>query len=233
MECIRQLTLTRCHNLDSLISNVRHVQQLDFKQEWAQQRLVVTRSLASSALPFLRHDVVENWKLQYTPAKYGVERRFKILVLREASMAGKSSFAKSLFGEENTLVVNCQGLDADLPSLRDFDRGIHRCIVFDEAAHTQVLNNKSLFQAGKDMVILDQSRCGGFAYAIWPYQIAMVCCSNLFPVTQAEGLLSAEEEDWLTKNVVVVELPKSACWYISASSKALDAVHHAEVAHSG
>jgi hypothetical protein len=233
MECIRQLTLTRCSNLASIIENVRHVQQLEFKQEWAQQRRLVTRSLASSALPFLRHEVVEDWKLQYTPAKYGVERRFKILVLRGASMAGKSSFAESLFGEENTLVVNCQGLETYLPSLRDFDRGIHRCIVFDEATHTQVLNNKSLFQSGKNMVTLSQSRCGGFAYAIWPYQIAMVCCSNLFPVTQAEGLLSAEEEAWMTKNVVVVELPKSACWYIPASSQASDAVHHAEIAHSG
>ena len=148
-------------------------------------------------------------------------------------MAGKGCLSESLFGEENNLVVNCQGLETDLPSLRGFDRCIHRCIVFDEAAHTQVLNNKSLFQGGKHMVTLGQSRCGGFAYAIWPCQIAMVCCSNLFPVTQAEGLLSAEEEDWMTKNVVVVELPKSAFWYISAISKALDAVHHAEVAHSG
>ena len=61
----------------------------------------------------------------------------------------------------------------------------------------------------------------------------MVRCSNLFPVTQAEGLQSAEDEDWMTKNVVVVELPKSACWYTSACAKAMDAVQPADAAHSG
>jgi len=232
-ECMRQLTLTRCANLQSLIDNVRYVQQLEHKQEWVKQRLTVTRSLASLANPFLKHDVVENWKMQYTSANYGVERRFKILVLRGESMAGKSSFAESLFGEENTLVLNCQGLESDLPSLRDFDRSQHRCIVFDEAVHTQVLNNKSLFQAGKNMVWLGQSRCGAFAYSVWPYQIAMVCCSNMFPVTQAEGLHSAEDEDWMTKNVVVVELPKNACWYTSAFAKVMDVAEHCDAAASG
>ena len=82
-------------------------------------------------------------------------------------MAGKSSFAESLFGGENTLLVNCQGLEADLHSLRDFGRSRHRCIVFDESLHVQVLNNKSLFQAGKNLVWLGQSRRGGFAYPIW------------------------------------------------------------------
>jgi len=171
-ECMRQLSLTRCPNVESLINNVRYVQQLEHKQEWEKQRLTVTRSLASLANAFIKHDVVENWKMQYTSSKHGVERRFKILVLRGESMAGKSSFAESLFGEENTLLLNCQGLESDLPSLRDFDRSRHRCIVFDEAVHMQVLNNKSLFQAGKNRVWLGQSRCGGFAYPIWPYQTA-------------------------------------------------------------
>ena len=58
-------------------------------------------SLASSLAmnTFIKHDVVEDWKLQYTPARYGVAQHFKILVLRGESMAGKLSFAKSLFGE--------------------------------------------------------------------------------------------------------------------------------------
>ena len=75
-------------------------------------------SLASSLAmnAFIKHDVVEDWKLQYTPARYGVAQHFKILVLRGESMAGKSSFAKSLFGEQQTLLLNCQGLDSDLPS---------------------------------------------------------------------------------------------------------------------
>ena len=225
-ECMRQLTLTRCHQLESLISNVRYVQQLEHKQEWERQRLVVTRSLATFANAFIKHDVVEDWKLQYTPARYGVARRFKILVLRGESMAGKSSFAESLFGEQQTLLLNCQGLDSDLPSLRDFDRSLHRCIVFYEVVHTQVLNNKTLFQAGKNIVWLGQSRCGGFAYPIWPYQIATVCCSNKFAVTQAEGLQSAEDEDWMSKNLVVVELPRHACWFTSACPVVTSPLQH-------
>ena len=185
-------------------------------------------SLASSLAmnAFIKHDVVEDWKLQYTPARYGVAQHFKILVLRGESMEGKSSFAKSLFGEQQTLLLNCQGLDSDLPSLRDFHRSLHRCIVFDEVVHTQVLNNKSLFQAGKNIVWLGQSRCGGFAYPIWPYQIAMVCCSNKFAVTQAEGLQSAEDEDWMSKNLVVVELPRHACWFTSACPVVTSPLQH-------
>ena len=80
-ECIRQLTLTRCHSVANLINNVRNVQQLEHKQEWESQRLVVMRSLATLAHAFIKHDVVEGWKLQYTPSQYGVARRFKILVL--------------------------------------------------------------------------------------------------------------------------------------------------------
>ena len=226
-ECIRQLTLTRCHSVANLINNVRNVQQLEHKQEWENQRLVVMRSLSTLAHAFIKHDVVEFWKLQYTPSQYGVARRFKILVLRGESMAGKSTFAESLFGEEHTLLVNCQGLESDLPSLRDFDRNHHRCIVFDEVEHRQVLNNKSLFQAGKNIVWLGQSKCGGFAYPIWPYQIAMVCCSNKFAVSQNEGLQSAEDEDWMSKNLVVVELPKHACWFTSASPSGTTCDSHA------
>ena len=104
--------------------------------------------------------------MQYSFCKYGVQHRFKMLVLRGESMSGKSSFANSLFGKENTLLVNCQRLESELPFLRDFDESKHCCIVFDKSVHMQVLNNKNLFQARENIVWLGQSRCGGIAYPV-------------------------------------------------------------------
>ena len=45
---------------------------------------------------------------------------------------GPGRLAKSLFGEANTLVVDSE--NATTPSLREFDRRVHKAIVFDECA---------------------------------------------------------------------------------------------------
>ena len=98
--------------------------------------------------------------MQYSFCKYGVQHRFRMLVLRGESMSGKSSFANSLFGKENTLLVNCQRLQSELPSLRDFDESKHCCIVFDESVHMQVFNNKNLFQTKENIVARPEQVCG-------------------------------------------------------------------------
>jgi hypothetical protein len=42
-----------------MIDNVRYVQQLEHKQEWEQQRLTVTRLLASLANASIKRDLVK------------------------------------------------------------------------------------------------------------------------------------------------------------------------------
>ena len=109
--------------------------------------------------------------------------------------------------------MQCQGLEDNLPSLRHLERSEHKCIVFDEIHHSAVLNNKALFQAGKNILELAQSKCGGFRYSVFPYQIALICCSNRFATTKAEGLESDEDEDWIKKNCVSVNFSKGETCY--------------------
>ena len=179
--------------------------------------LQVNALLARHLRPFIKHPMVEQWKQQYDPSRYGEDRRFQTLLLRGASRKGKTCFAESLFGEKNSIIVQCQGLGTNLPSLRHFDRTVHRCIIFDEVSHEQILNNKALFQAGKNVLDLAQSNCGGFHYSIWPYQIAMVCCSNKFATTLHEGLSDVEAEDWLQQNLCIVGLEKNQSWFVPLS----------------
>ena len=66
---------------------------------------------------------------------------------------------------------------------------------------------------------LSQSKCGGFRYSVWPYQVAMICCSNEFPVSTDEGVSSEAEADWLRHNVVVVELTGDQTWFVPGANK--------------
>ena len=186
-----------------LIDFVKVIQQHEKEEAQVTQQRLVHEKLGQQMLPFIEHPAVELWKLQYSQENFGRLRRFKVLVLRGNSQAGKTMFAQSLLGENSTLTVQCQGLGDDLPSLRQLDRSQHSCVVFDEVQPQQVLNNKAFFQAGKGVVELAQSRCGGFRYRVWPYQLALICCSNKFPMTVSEGLHSAEDQDWLCANCIV------------------------------
>ena len=202
-QAIADLYRTRCPAASQVIQFVQSIQQHEKEMDEESQQKFVEQELAKGLRPFIKHSAVEKWKLQYLPENFGRLRRFKVLVLRGNSQAGKTLFAQSLWGDRKTLTVQCQGLTDDLPSLRELDRSQHSCIVFDEVQPHQVLNNKAFFQAGKSPVELAQSKCGGFRYRVWPYGLALICCSNKFPLTVSEGLPTAEDEDWLGANCIV------------------------------
>ena len=166
------------------MQHVNYIQNAERQEEEAAEREKVHKMLQAQMMPFIRHAAVEQWLKQYTREEYGKHFRFRLLLLRGRSRAGKTVFARKLFGDSATIVVNCQGLQHNVPSLRHFERNKHKAIVFDEVTHEQILMNKALFQAGVDAVELSQSNCGGFRYSIWPYQVAMICCSNWFPLTK-------------------------------------------------
>ena len=80
----------------------------------------------------------------------------------------------------------------------------------------QILGNKAVFQAGKNVIELSQSKCGGFRYSMWPYQTALICCSNNFPVSEEEGLKEAADINWIKHNTKVVELAADQTWFVPA-----------------
>ena len=213
-QCIKDVVLTRARGAAATVDHVNYIMNQECEQKEAAEEEELTRLLSKHMKAFITHPIVEQWRSQYVPANYGKLFRFKILLLRGWSRAGKTMFAKHIFGEDRTVIVNCQGLGDHLPSLRAFMRCDHKAIVFDEVQVGQVLKNKAIFQAGPIRVEMSQSPCGGFRYSKWLYQVAMICCSNDFPMTRAEGLKCDEDVDWITNNVMCVQLNKHASWYI-------------------
>ena len=147
--------------------------------------------------------------------------RYITLLLRGGTQQGKSMMAKHLMGEDATLLVNCQGLGSVLPDLSALNDPDHkyRAVVYDEISWKQVTNNKQVFQAPNEMVALGQSACNQHRYQINPFGVAMICCSNDFPMSVAEGLEKEEDEEWLKGNVAVVELPAGSTWFKASDMK--------------
>jgi hypothetical protein len=140
--------------------------------------------------------------------------RFKSLVLIGCTQQGKTTKAFDIFGYEQTFKVSCQGLSTGLiPSLRDFDRKVHKCIIWDEARYDQVVNNKEVFMSCANPVALQQSACNQHVFHKWLYQTAHILCSNKFPTTIEDGV-SADDVDWLKGNLVIVSLPVGQTWYL-------------------
>ena len=175
--------------------------------------IALQKALFGAMRTFRTHPQINDWAAQYHQDQFGKLSRFKTLVLKGMSRSGKSWKALSLFGPASTFKVNCQGLPLGcLPSLMGFERRQHKCILFDEIRADQVLGNKEVFQASAWPVSLFQSNCNAFSYKVWLYQTAMVGCSNAFPITLAEGL-EPDEVDWLTSNVISIELAENQRWF--------------------
>ncbi len=133
--------------------------------------------------------------------------------LTGGSQQGKTSKGVSLFGIESTLKLGCQSLPQGvLPSVAGFDRQRHKAMCFDECRTDQILANREFFQACQFVQSMSQSLCNQHCYDVWAYQTAMIVCSNFLPTTTEAGL-SAQDADWMTANVVVVQLAAGQTWF--------------------
>jgi hypothetical protein len=72
--------------------------------------------------PFWEIPLVTEWAQQYkhdSPnSGYGVQARFKFLVLTGPSCFGKTQFAKAIFGAQNTLLIQRQSVSS--PGLKEY-----------------------------------------------------------------------------------------------------------------
>ena len=205
------------------LQNMENLKATALQQERMEERDEVDRiqSLLSRSLKKFRPDPrVDKFMKQFSVENYGVLHRYQSLGLFGGSQIGKTQKGVSLFGISRTLKVSCQGLgQGAIPSIVDFDRKQHSCILWDEVRSDQVLGNKEVFQSGPFVVHLGQSQCNQHMYSKWLYATAHILCSNSFPMTVAEGL-SEEDAEWLTKNVLPAVLPRGEKWFIEASSQA-------------
>ncbi len=150
------------------------------------------------------YPIVDAWLSQFAvledPTRGRLPRRFKFLVLNGPSQCGKTVFAQRLFGWQHTLMVDCQGTST--PSIRAFNRSIHKAIVYDELSDAGILQNKKLFQSGVDVNELGQSVCNMHAYKRWTYGTAMIISTN----TWLTGALRDCDREWLLCNSMVLQV---------------------------
>jgi hypothetical protein len=130
-------------------------------------------------------------------------RRFNFILYEGGSKLGKTERACHWWGATETLLLNCQNVE--MPNLREFMKGNHRAIVFDEADWRIVSNNRALFQASPRPVMLSQSQCNESAYSINLYQVPLILCSNDF----WKGCDDWDAWDWINAN----------CYHIKVTHK--------------
>ena len=224
----RDLLITRGRGS---LHKIQEIENVLLKERALTQRYnmeLVKKKMQGQLSEFIEHQDVKRWQTQYDPEWLGVLLRFITLLLRGGTQTGKSMMAKHLMGEGYTLLVNCQGLGSNLPDLSrmndpDFTT---KAVVYDEINWRQVINNKQVFQAPNEMVALGQSACNQHRYEINPYGVAMICCSNDFPMCPAESSeVSEEDAEWLRGNMCVVELPEGQTWFKSTHDKPRPVFH--------
>ena len=113
-----ELVLSRARDLEGLVNMVQYVEAAEISKEYDGDVDSIRQSLTGKLCQFIEHDVVHQWKLQFEKENFGKLHRFQMLLIRGESQGGKSMFAKSLFGVEHTLMVNCQLGTSSIPSLR-------------------------------------------------------------------------------------------------------------------
>lgn len=130
-------------------------------------------------------------------------RRFNFILYEGGSKLGKTERACHWWGATETLLLNCQNVE--MPNLREFMKGNHRAIVFDESDWRIVSKNRALFQASLRPVMLSQSQCNESAYSINLYQVPLILCSNDF----WKGCDDWDAWDWINAN----------CYHIKVTHK--------------
>ena len=169
------------------------LQQTDLENEL--QR--IEQAFEKHRRPSIPHPpMVQDFVSQFRAENFGVAARFKPLVLDGPTRFGKSTFAESLFGTENTIFINCQ--NTLIPPMQRYKKDWRKysCIVFEEVDHRMVCGNKLLFQGTRKLVDMGISPTEQHAFTVLVYFKAMVLCSNRF----LNGI-DDEDRDYIMKNV--------------------------------
>ena len=219
---VREIMFSKCRGHFSLLRDIEK------NTAWRRQHLEAQeKQWIQEHLPYRPSKVfpeIVKWMQLFTNNIID-KTRFPFLVLNGDSQMGKTRFAARLFGESKTLILSCQNIG--LPNLRTFRRHQHRCIVFDEASHNMVFNNKQVFQAGVDSVMLGQSNCNEHAYSVWLYGVPLIVSTN-------DWLLGAtpEQKVWILRNSVQVDVTEPM-WVESATLYLMDEMENIQTGDHG
>ena len=184
----------------------RHVANVDTSVDMERQLQeemhlrAVRAQLETEMLPRRRLDIVDNVWLKEQAT---VRRRQRFLVLTGKTKCGKSLFALSLRGAKKTLAINC-GTSLQEPDLRHYVRGVHECIVFEEAHAVMVIRCKQLFQAAPEHLSLATSQTQCHAYRVCVHGVLLVITSNVW--LEEVAAMSPGDQEWLHENSYVVQV---------------------------
>ena len=218
-QTIADLVRNRCPRAIHSIGVVEALTEREQQQEQKKQVLALMLELEKTLGAFRSHPQVDKWYAEHVRQLTTPHFRSSCLLLRGESQAGKTRQGASILGIQRTLIVNCQGLQTALPSLREYCRNTHDAIVFDEITEEQVLANKMVFQCGPQPVELSQSVCNQHSYRRWFYNCAMILCSNTFRMSHRDGLKDPTHVDWLCANIYDARLAKGEKWYMKGQKK--------------
>ena len=191
------------HNLSN---NLKNLEMLEKEQRRLKQELYWKNLLAEDMdeemfKPRTDYALWNQW-LQEQSQKLWRQRAF---CFTGDSRVGKTEFVKASL-DGGVFVCTCSTTDE--PDLRDFEGPpFVNNILFDEASPRLVSEHRELFQAPRHEVSLGHSTTNCYAYKVRVWRVRMVICTNKWYKQLEE--LPKEDQEWLNKNVYVVEVTDS------------------------
>ena len=126
--------------------------------------------------------------------------RKKICVLYGPSRMGKTEYVRSLFAQGSVMELNCANMK-DV-CLVGFDHNAHRCILWDEATVSLVVQNRKVFQHPCALVDLGHSPTAQHVRRYWLNDAVSFLCNNTWLSDLQK--LTPEDREWVESNSVVV-----------------------------
>ena len=142
-------------------------------------------TLDSRKKPMRSYSEIDEWKKQYDH----IDFRYHFLVLHGPSRTGKTELARSLY---NNAYVHKGSIDWS-----KYDSRVHDVIIFDDVPniYAYVDDNRALFQAGPDGIVVNTSATNAFAHTIYLAGKPMIITSNDVPPA---------DNEWIAANARVV-----------------------------
>ena len=214
----RDVVNSRDYRSADFVARMLDLQNKSRALEEKVEELRIQRELRKLQVPFMDHESITQWVAGFSAPNYGVVGRCSVLALIGESNSAKTWKAMSLW-PEMTFKLSCNALPHGiLPSLKEFDRTVHKAICFDEIRTDQILGNRELFQSGQWRVKLGQSACGQHEYSVWLYFIPIIVCANDL-VLDPKSLTYNADKNWIDENITQVQLGPGQKWYLGKKVK--------------
>ena len=202
-DAAKSITAVQRTKVRRTIQDITDVENIE-REEFAKKvKTDVEAGFDTLDFPMKHFPEIDEWKLQFAPGTKEKKRRFNCLVLHGKSKLGKTELAVSLFGRDQTLVVDCE--NALEPLLKGFSMLKHKAILFDECNANMVARHKKVFQSTIHGAWLGQSKCQQHAYQVFLWGVPLIVCTNEW-IEEADPPLDKAKKEWLEDNCTYIRI---------------------------